>query len=190
MQYLRYNLNSTTSSASSSPSASTTSSTSSTPALSSTSLKIAVGAIAGSTVAAVVVLALIAAAIVFLCCRRRKPNTERTSYTSSSDAPQPFLQHSRGGSSSQHPLPSVVSNPDTFTDNEVSAPNRTELRHQLEDRQRRLDELQGRSSEQQPPSEVSESTVQSQVEDLRLEVARLREMMANLETTAPPQYHD
>jgi len=199
MQYLRYNPDSTASSASS-PSASTTSSS----AKSSTSPKIAVSAIAGGTVAAVVVLALIAAAIVFLCRRRQKQNTERTSYTpdilsmpqwqsteqrADSAVRQSFLQQSSG---SQHPLPFVVSNPNTFTDDEVSAPNGTELRHQLEDHQKRLAELQGRSSKQQPPSEVFESTVQSQMEDLRLEVARLREMMANLpvDTTAPPEYHD
>ena len=111
-------------------------------------------------------------------------------FESHSDVRQSFHQHSSGRSPSQHPLPFVVSNPDTFTDGEVSTPNGTELRHQLEDHQRRLAELQGRSSKQQPPSEVSESTVQSQVEDLRLEVARLREMMANLDTTAPPEYHD
>jgi len=149
-------------------------------------------------VAAVVVLALIVGVIFFLRCQRRKqdkpPDMAETSTISSlTQQPAGFEPHSNDGQSSlQHssalstrrPLPLVVANPDMFSDNEGSVPHRAELLHQLEDHQRRLAELQGRSSMKQPPL----ASIQSQVEDLRREVTRLREMIANSET-APPQYH-
>jgi hypothetical protein len=67
--------------------------------------------------------------------------------------------------------------------------NSAELLHQLQGHQRKLSAMQQSSATDVPPS-ASQSASPSQVEDLRLEVERLRELMVNMGINPPPQYQD
>jgi len=159
--------------------------------------KVAVGAIAGGTIGVSVVLLLIVGTILFQYCRRRHRSNGISHHNPSNAPGMAYLD-------TNIPIAAPSGSPSQLITPPSTHLRKAEISRELEDRQQALAAALGEvrpahyPSFSSPMSQTAVDTVhrrsdtvlESQVEDLNREVARLREKLESMGDEAPPQYRD